>query len=72
MQKFGYLNSSSSTTTDSLYHEEAIIAAIKNMQKYGALNQTGVLDSATIKVRAKCSFDFLYAIITQICAIDLF
>lgn len=50
MRKFGYLPSSSTATTDTLYHEEAIIAGIKNMQKYGALNQTGVLDSATIKV----------------------
>lgn len=50
MRKFGYLNSSSTSTTDTLYHEEAIITGIKNMQKYGALNQTGILDSATIKV----------------------
>lgn len=50
MRKFGYLTSSSTATTDTLYHEEAIIAGIKNMQKYGALNQTGVLDSETIKV----------------------
>lgn len=50
MRKFGYLNSSSTDTTDTLYHQEAIIAGIKNMQKYGALNQTGILDSETIEV----------------------
>lgn len=51
MRKFGYLNASSTaTTSDSIYHEGAIIVALKNMQKYGALNQTGVLDEATVKV----------------------
>lgn len=49
MRKFGYLESSSSTSA-SLYHEDAVIAAIKNMQKYGALNETGVLDNDTLKV----------------------
>lgn len=51
MRNFGYLDSSSTTTTsETLYHEEAIIGAIKKMQKYGALNETGVLDIATLKV----------------------
>lgn len=51
MRKFGYLNSSSTTTTtETLYHGEAITAAIKNMQRYGALNETGILDNATLKV----------------------
>lgn len=55
MRKFGYLESSSSTS-EALYHEDAIIAAIKNVQKYGALNETGVLDNATLKVSALCNF----------------
>lgn len=50
MRKFGYLDSSSTTTSETLYHEEAITAAIRNMQKYGALNETGILDNATLKV----------------------
>lgn len=51
MRKFGYLDSSSMpSTSETLYHAEAIIAAVKNMQRYGALNETGVLDSATLKV----------------------
>lgn len=49
MRKFGYLDSSSSTS-EALYHEDAIIDAIKHVQKYGALNETGTLDSATLKV----------------------
>lgn len=52
MRKFGYLNSSSTaSTSETLYHEDDFVAAVKNMQRYGALNQTGVLDNATIKVR---------------------
>lgn len=54
MRKFGYLEASSSSTTETLYHEETIIAAIKNMQKFGALNETGVLDNATLKVSKRC------------------
>ncbi|XP_031623107.1 matrix metalloproteinase-2-like [Contarinia nasturtii] len=56
MQKFGYLNSSArsssigGSTIDTLYHEDAIVAGIKNMQKFGSLNETGVLDEPTIKL----------------------
>lgn len=49
MRKFGYLESGSSTS-EALYHEDAVIAAIKNVQKYGAINETGILDNATLKV----------------------
>lgn len=50
MRKFGYLDSSSTTTSETLYHEEAVKVAIKNMQRYGALNETGILDNATLEV----------------------
>lgn len=51
MRKFGYLDSSSTaTTSETLYHEETMTEAIKNMQRYGALNETGILDNATLKV----------------------
>lgn len=49
MRKFGYLESGSSTS-EALYHEDAVIAAIKNVQKYGALNESGILDNDTLKV----------------------
>lgn len=49
MRKFGYLESGSSTS-EALYHEDAVIAAIKNVQKYGALNETGILDNVTLEV----------------------
>lgn len=50
MRKFGYLDPSVTTTSETIYHEEAIISGIKNMQKYGGINETGLLDSATLKV----------------------
>lgn len=49
MRKFGYLESRPSTS-EALYREDAIIAAIKNVQNFGAINETGVLDNATLKV----------------------
>lgn len=49
MKRFGYLDSSSSDS-EALYHEEAIKDAVKNLQKFGALNQTGILDNATLQV----------------------
>lgn len=48
MRRFGYLESSSSSASEALYHEDAVIAAIKNVQKYGALNETGILDNETL------------------------
>lgn len=50
MRKFGYLDPSSTTTSETLYHEDAVRVAIKSMQRYGALNETGILDYATLKV----------------------
>lgn len=49
MRRFGYLETNPSDS-ESLYHESAIIEAIKNVQKYGALNQTGELDNQTLEV----------------------
>ena len=49
MRKFGYLEQTSSTS-EALYHEDAVIDAIKNVQKFGALKETGVLDNDTLKV----------------------
>lgn len=49
MRRFGYLDKASSRS-ESLYSEDAIVNAIKNVQKYGALNETGVLDNETLQV----------------------
>lgn len=51
MQKYGYLYKGS-LDSEALYHETAITEAIKNVQKYGALEQTGILDNDTLKVFA--------------------
>ncbi|XP_018782901.1 PREDICTED: matrix metalloproteinase-14-like [Bactrocera latifrons] len=49
MRRFGYLETNPSDS-ESLYHESAIVEAIKNVQKYGALNQTGELDNQTLEL----------------------
>lgn len=49
MRKFGYLVPNSELT-ETLYDDDTFVSAIKNMQKYGGLNETGVLDRRTLKV----------------------
>lgn len=49
MRRFGYLDQNPDDS-EALYHESAIVEAIKNIQKYGALNQTGRLDAMTLDV----------------------
>lgn len=50
MRKFGYL-ASNSVLSERIYDDEVFVGAIKNMQKFGGLNQTGELDGDTLKVR---------------------
>ena len=49
MRRFGYLDQNPDDS-EALYHESAIVEAIKNIQKYGALNQTGRVDAMTLDV----------------------
>uniref|UniRef100_A0A182XH07 Peptidase metallopeptidase domain-containing protein n=1 Tax=Anopheles quadriannulatus TaxID=34691 RepID=A0A182XH07_ANOQN len=49
MRRFGYLEKGP-TQAEALYSGEAIIDAIKHVQKFGALPQTGVLDRRTIEL----------------------
>lgn len=49
MKRFGYLEEGTSDS-EALYSEAAIVEAIKNVQKFGALPQTGVADNATLEV----------------------
>lgn len=49
MRRFGYLDKNPNDS-EALYHESAIVEALKNIQKYGALNQTGKLDPETLEV----------------------
>ena len=54
MRRFGYLagdaGGDGNIVAETLYHESAIVEAIKNVQKYGALEQTGQLDNDTLNV----------------------
>lgn len=53
MRTFGYIDStthSADLKAEALYKEDFIIDGIKSIQKYGALQQTGVLDANTIKL----------------------
>lgn len=49
MRRFGYLDRNPNNS-EALYHESAIVEALKNIQKYGALEQTGKLDGDTMEV----------------------
>lgn len=53
MRTFGYIDStahSADLKAEALYKEDFIIDGIKSIQKYGALQQTGVLDAKTIEL----------------------
>jgi hypothetical protein len=49
LQDFGYLEKSNGDVAN-FYSGDAVVSAIKEMQKYGAIPQTGALDNATIQV----------------------
>ena len=49
MKKFGYLPSGS-PNSEALHTEESITEAIKQMQMFGGLHPSGVLDADTLKV----------------------
>ncbi|XP_035778118.1 matrix metalloproteinase-24-like [Anopheles albimanus] len=50
MRRFGYLEKGSPSLAEALYSGEAIVDAIKHVQKFGSLPQTGVLDQRTIQL----------------------
>ena len=50
MKKYGYLTAGDSNS-EALHTEESVTAAIKNMQMFGGINPSGVLDADTLKVR---------------------
>jgi matrix metalloproteinase-14 (membrane-inserted) len=55
MQNFGYLDSPDITApegliAESLYAENAIVDGIRNVQKFGGLNPTGIIDEPTMKL----------------------
>jgi hypothetical protein len=54
MRQFGYLEQGT-PDSEALYSEEAIVEAIKNVQKFGDIPQTGKLDNTTLQVKFKYS-----------------
>jgi hypothetical protein len=54
MRQFGYLEQGT-PDSEALYSEEAVVEAIKNVQKFGDIPQTGKLDNATLQVKFKYS-----------------
>lgn len=54
MQTFGYLQEPAAETeglrAEFLYAESAVVRGIKNIQKFGGISTTGVLDEETMKL----------------------
>lgn len=49
MQRYGYLEEGDGES-DALYSEEGISEAIKTLQRFGNIPQTGVIDNSTLEV----------------------
>lgn len=49
MRKFGYLNDDNGDS-EALYTEEGLSNIIRTLQRFGGIQETGVLDNATFKV----------------------
>ena len=58
MKRFGYLEPGP-PDSEALYTAEAVKGAIKEVQKFGAIPQTGVLDEQTMKVALIIEVAFL-------------
>jgi matrix metalloproteinase-14 (membrane-inserted) len=54
MQTYGYLKEPTSESeglaADFLYAEEAVVSGIRNIQRFGGVEVTGVLDEETVKL----------------------
>lgn len=50
LQRFGYLEGSTVNNSEALFREEAVIDAVRRMQRYGGLTPTGRVDNDTLKV----------------------
>lgn len=49
MKKYGYLVSDNGQS-EAIYSEENLSNIIKNLQRFGAIEETGVIDNETVKV----------------------
>ena len=53
MRKFGYLEAGNPSAAETLYTEDVIREALKDVQKFGGLKETGILDKRTRAVRKR-------------------
>ena len=53
MRRYGYLEAGPSDS-EALYDDEAIEKALRKVQRFGALAQTGRLDEETMQVKVLC------------------
>ncbi|CAG7723747.1 unnamed protein product [Allacma fusca] len=53
LRKYGYLESGSSNSSETIYTEEKIREGISLMQKFGGLEPTGILDNSTLQLLTK-------------------
>lgn len=50
LQRFGYLEGRQDTNSEALIREEAVIDAIRTMQRFGGISPTGRMDNETLQV----------------------
>ena len=50
LQRFGYLEGQSTNNSEALLREEAVIDAVRTMQRFGGLSPTGSIDNDTLLV----------------------
>lgn len=50
LQRFGYLESRQDTNSEALIREEAVIDAVRTMQRFGGISPTGQMDNDTLQV----------------------
>jgi len=76
LRKYGYLESSDSNSSETLYSELKVSEALKLMQKFGAIKQTGRLDEATLKVKNSSRWliyvDWSYSCLTSDVSFQIF
>lgn len=50
MKQYGYLVDDNGQS-EAIYSEENLNAIVKNLQRFGAIEETGIIDNNTLKVR---------------------
>lgn len=73
MTKYGYLRTNpSSGIAPALFSENSMVNAIKEVQKYGAIKQTGQLDEATLDVKLYLQYFYNFLIFHYLIIVNEF